>query len=59
MKTQDKTSSAKAAMRGFIDAHFDEQVRVLAKLVQCPSDNRTGRCVRCAVASWQAPTVGK
>jgi hypothetical protein len=38
MNTQDKTS-AKAAMRGFIDAHFDEQVSVLARLVQCPSDN--------------------
>ena len=38
MKTQDKTF-AKAAMRDFIDAHFDEQVGVLAKLVQCPSDN--------------------
>jgi len=26
-------------MRGFIDAHFDEQVGELARLVQCPSDN--------------------
>jgi len=43
MKTQDKTS-AKAAMRGFIDAHFDEQVGVLARLVQCPSDNPPGDC---------------
>lgn len=28
----------------FIDAHFDEQVRMLARLVQCPSDNPPGDC---------------
>lgn len=43
MNTQDKIS-AKAAMSGFIDAHFDEQVSVLARLVQCPSDNPPGDC---------------
>lgn len=43
MNTQDKIS-AKAAMSGFIDAHFDEQVGVLARLVQCPSDNPPGDC---------------
>ena len=58
MKIQDKTS-AKAAMRGFIGAHFDEQVGVLARLVQCPFDDPTGRCLRRAFASCQAPTVGK
>jgi len=46
MNTQDKTSAkaTKATMSAFIDAHFDEQVGVLARLVQCPSDNPPGDC---------------
>ncbi|SFM57133.1 M20/M25/M40 family metallo-hydrolase [Variovorax sp. OV329] len=31
-------------LRQFIDAHFDEQVQMLARLVQCPSDNPPGDC---------------
>ena len=37
-------SSARDTLRQFIDAHFDEQVRTLAQLVQCPSDNPPGDC---------------
>lgn len=37
-------SSARDALRQFIDTHFDEQVRTLAQLVQCPSDNPPGDC---------------
>ena len=35
---------ARASLRHFIDTHFDEQVRTLARLVQCPSDNPPGDC---------------
>jgi succinyl-diaminopimelate desuccinylase len=37
-------SSARDTLRRFIDTHFDEQVRTLAQLVQCPSDNPPGDC---------------
>lgn len=33
-----------ALMRDFIDRHFDEQVAMLQRLVQCPSDNPPGDC---------------
>ncbi|VTU19009.1 M20/M25/M40 family metallo-hydrolase [Variovorax sp. RA8] len=35
---------ARESLRHFIDTHFDEQVRTLARLVQCPSDNPPGDC---------------
>ncbi|OUL99975.1 M20/M25/M40 family metallo-hydrolase [Variovorax sp. JS1663] len=35
---------ARETLRHFIDTHFDEQVRTLARLVQCPSDNPPGDC---------------
>lgn len=37
-------STGRDTLRHFIDAHFDEQVRTLAQLVQCPSDNPPGDC---------------
>nr|WP_315430642.1 M20/M25/M40 family metallo-hydrolase [uncultured Albidiferax sp.] len=48
--------SAKDAMRGFIEQHFDEQVHALARLVQCPSDNPPGDCTPHALvtAQWLA-----
>lgn len=36
--------AARAAMRAFIDEHFDDQVQWLSRLVQCPSDNPPGDC---------------
>ena len=38
------SSFAHATLRRFIDLHFDEQVRALAQLVGCPSDNPPGDC---------------
>ncbi|WP_076999289.1 M20/M25/M40 family metallo-hydrolase [Variovorax sp. KK3] len=35
---------AREALRHTIDTHFEEQVRTLARLVQCPSDNPPGDC---------------
>jgi len=37
-------ADARAQLRQFIDMHFDEQVQMLARLVQCPSDNPPGDC---------------
>ena len=37
-------ASARDTLRDYIDAHFDEQVRTLAELVRCPSDNPPGDC---------------
>jgi len=37
-------STARNTLHHFIDAHFDEQVRALARLVQRPSDNPPGDC---------------
>ena len=45
--------SAKDAMRGFIEQHFEEQVRALARLVQCPSDNPPGDCTPHALVTAQ------
>ena len=36
--------AVRAELRAFIDRHFDEQVAMLASLVQCPSDNPPGDC---------------
>jgi acetylornithine deacetylase/succinyl-diaminopimelate desuccinylase-like protein len=44
MTTLTDTSPARATLRDFIDTHFDEQVRTLAELVRCPSDNPPGDC---------------
>jgi len=55
-ETQDKTS-AKAATRGFIDAHFDEQVGVLAPARAMPSDNPNRPMPSSRLG--KAPTVGK
>ncbi|MCA0241810.1 MAG: M20/M25/M40 family metallo-hydrolase [Proteobacteria bacterium] len=38
------SANPRAAMRAFIDEHFDEQVQWLVQLVQCPSDNPPGDC---------------
>ncbi|MDH6591451.1 succinyl-diaminopimelate desuccinylase [Variovorax sp. TBS-050B] len=38
------TALARGTLRDFIDTHFDEQVRTLAELVRCPSDNPPGDC---------------
>jgi acetylornithine deacetylase/succinyl-diaminopimelate desuccinylase-like protein len=45
--------SAKHAMRGFIDRHFDAQVAALTRLVQCPSDNPPGDCTPHALVTAQ------
>ena len=37
-------ADTRALLRQFIDTHFDEQVQMLARLVQCPSDNPPGDC---------------
>ena len=37
-------TDTRALLRQFIDTHFDEQVQMLARLVQCPSDNPPGDC---------------
>ena len=42
--TMNDHDPARASLRHFIDTHFDEQVRTLARLVQCPSDNPPGDC---------------
>lgn len=39
-----ESTRARETLRQFIDTHFDEQVRTLARLVQCPSDNPPGDC---------------
>lgn len=39
-----KETEMKDAIRAFVDEHFEEQVALLAKLVQCPSDNPPGDC---------------
>jgi len=52
MTTLDKPS-AKAALRSFIEQHFDQQVDALARLVQCPSDNPPGDCTPHALVSAQ------
>jgi succinyl-diaminopimelate desuccinylase len=42
--TMNELDPARESLRHFIDTHFDEQVRTLARLVQCPSDNPPGDC---------------
>lgn len=37
-------AAAKASLCAHVDAHFEQQVRMLARLVQCPSDNPPGDC---------------
>ncbi|WP_395321888.1 M20/M25/M40 family metallo-hydrolase [Variovorax sp. UC74_104] len=39
-----ENASPRDTLRDYIDAHFDEQVRTLAELVRCPSDNPPGDC---------------
>jgi len=39
-----ENASPRDTLRDYIDAHFDEQVRALAELVRCPSDNPPGDC---------------
>jgi succinyl-diaminopimelate desuccinylase len=39
-----KTTEIKAALRAHVDTHFETQVGMLARLVQCPSDNPPGDC---------------
>ncbi|MDR7376524.1 acetylornithine deacetylase/succinyl-diaminopimelate desuccinylase-like protein [Rhodoferax ferrireducens] len=51
--TTQSPPSAKDAMRGFIEQHFDEQVHALARLVQCPSDNPPGDCTQHALVTAQ------
>lgn len=38
------STDSRALLRDFIDRHFDEQVQMLQRLVQCPSDNPPGDC---------------
>jgi len=42
--TDHSHANARNVLRQFIDTHFEDQVRTLAQLVQCPSDNPPGDC---------------
>jgi acetylornithine deacetylase/succinyl-diaminopimelate desuccinylase-like protein len=40
----EKAQALKETIRAFVDDHFEQQVDMLARLVQCPSDNPPGDC---------------
>jgi len=48
MNDQDKIAF-KTGLRAHVDDHFEQQLRMLARLVQCPSDNPPGDCAPHAV----------
>jgi acetylornithine deacetylase/succinyl-diaminopimelate desuccinylase-like protein len=51
--TVNSKQAAKDVLRDFIELHFAEQVRALARLVQCPSDNPPGDCTPHALLTAQ------
>lgn len=40
----ENTPSARDTIRVFVETHFEQQVAMLSRLVQCPSDNPPGDC---------------